>query len=93
MGQINHNILVEYWLFLVNKPCMSPFESFEAAVAAASGQTAFGRIIGVSQQRIWNWLQARKALPADYVLAAEAGTGISRHLLRPDIYPTPTEAE
>ena len=72
---------------------MSPYEAFQAAIVAANGQTAFGRIIGVSQQRVWNWLQAGKHLPADYVLAAEAGTGVSRHLLRPDIYPVPAEAE
>lgn len=66
---------------------MSPHDAFEAAVAAAGGQTKFGRLIGVSQQRVWNWLNQGKVLPADYVLAAEAGTGISRHMLRPDIYP------
>jgi hypothetical protein len=29
----------------------------------------------------------RKSLPAEHVLAVEAATGISRHELRPDIYP------
>ena len=71
---------------------MSPYQAFEAAVAAAGGQTKFGRLIGVSQQRVWNWLNQRKVLPADYVLAAEAGTGVSRHLLRPDIYPLAVQA-
>lgn len=71
---------------------MSPFEAFKAAVAKAGGQTKFGRAIGVSQQRVWNWLSQERVLPADYVLAAERATGVSRHLLRPDIYPVHIEA-
>lgn len=44
------------------------------------------RICGVSQTAVWKWLQIRR-LPPLYVLAVEASTGISRHHLRPDIYP------
>lgn len=72
---------------------MTPFETFEEAVRLAKGQTAFGKIIGVSQQRIWNWLNQGKWLPAEHVLKAEAATGIARHRFRPDIYPAPVEAE
>lgn len=32
-------------------------------------------------------MQSGKRLPAEHVLAVEAATGVSRHLLRPDIYP------
>jgi len=71
---------------------MSPFEALEAAITVAGGQTAFARSIGVTQQRVWNWISNRKQLPAEYVFAAEASTGISRHKLRPDIYPDPAEA-
>lgn len=31
--------------------------------------------------------------PPDCDLRAEAGTGIQRHTMRPDIYPAPAEAE
>lgn len=42
---------------------------------------------GVSQPTVWRWLNQSKQLPAEHVLTAEAATGVSRHLLRPDIYP------
>lgn len=47
------------------------------------------RLIGVTQPSVWAWLDKEKPLPAEYVLAVEAATGISRHDLRPDIYPRP----
>lgn len=42
---------------------------------------------GVSQPTVWAWLNQNKPLPAEFVLKTEAETGISRHELRPDIYP------
>lgn len=59
------------------------------AVRAAGSQSAFGRLIGRSQSTVHDWLADDKPLPAEYVLAVEAATGISRHDLRPDIYPRP----
>ena len=71
----------------------SPFEALREAVAKAGGQAATARICGVSQPAVWKWLQSGKRLPAEYVLAVEAVTGVSRHLLRPDIYPLSLPAE
>lgn len=42
---------------------------------------------GVSQPTVWRWINQSKQLPAHHVLQAEAATGVSRHALRPDIYP------
>jgi len=42
--------------------------------------------VGVKYQAIQQWLQ-RGRVPAERVLAIEAATGVSRHELRPDIYP------
>lgn len=52
-----------------------------------------GRICKKAQPTVWKWLQTSKRLPPEHVLAVEADTGVSRHLLRPDIYPLslPTE--
>lgn len=36
-------------------------------------------------------MQSAKRLPAEHVLAVEAMTGVSRHNLRPDIYPREIE--
>lgn len=41
----------------------------------------------VSQPTVWRWLNQSKQLPPQHVLAAEAATGVSRHFLRPDLYP------
>lgn len=57
------------------------------AVKVAGGQQALAKKIGVSQGHLWCWLNRDKRIPAERVLAIEAATGISRHELRPDIYP------
>lgn len=66
---------------------MTPFEALEAAVEAAGTQCKFADALGVSQPTVWRWLQSSKRLPAEHVLTAERLYGISRHDLRPDIYP------
>jgi len=66
-------------------------EAFRKAVDSAGGQTAFGRIVGCTQGNIWQLLRKGSALPGQYVLKAEAATGVSRHDLRPDLYPRETE--
>lgn len=64
-----------------------PHRAFKEAVAKAGGQTAFAAICGCTQGNIWQLLKKKSLLPAQYVLKAESGTGISRHDLRPDLYP------
>jgi DNA-binding transcriptional regulator YdaS (Cro superfamily) len=72
---------------------LSPFEALIAAVERAGGQSAMARICGVSQTAVWKWLQSSKRLPdlnpagENIVFAVEAATGVSRHHLRPDLYP------
>ncbi len=58
----------------------------QKAVAIAGGQTALARKINLKQAYVWGWLQSGR-IPAERVIAVEAATGISRHELRPDIYP------
>lgn len=65
----------------------TPFEALERAVTKAGSQTALAAICGVSQTAVWKWIQSSKRMPAEYVLRTEEATGISRHDLRPDIYP------
>lgn len=45
----------------------------------------FADKIGVSEQRLQKW--RRTKIPAELVLQIEEKTGISRHELRPDLYP------
>lgn len=66
---------------------LTPFEALELAVAIAGGQSATARLCKVSQAAVWKWLQSGKRLPAEQVLTVSSATGVSPHLLRPDIYP------
>jgi DNA-binding transcriptional regulator YdaS (Cro superfamily) len=68
--------------------CMSTttLSALQDAVSKAGGQTALARAIGKTQGHISQWLK-RKYVPAEDVLKIEAATGVSRHDLRPDIYP------
>jgi len=56
-------------------------------VDAAGSQSKLARALGVSSTAVWKWVQSSKRLPAEYVLTAERLYGVSRHDLRPDIYP------
>lgn len=66
---------------------LTRFEALKLAVEKIGTQQAFADLLGVSQPRVWRWLNQSKQLPAEYVLDIEAATGVSRHDLRPDIYP------
>ena len=61
-------------------------EALITAIKIAGGQSALARAIGKSQGHISVWLK-RRYIPAEMVLPIERATGVSRHLLRPDIYP------
>lgn len=55
----------------------------ETAKRLAGGSTGLARAIGdLTPQAISQW----KVVPADRVLKVEKATGVSRHLLRPDIF-------
>lgn len=69
------------------QPALMPNEALKRAVDALGGQTATARLLGLAQASVWAWLRKGKPLPAEHVLAVEEATGISRHDLRPDIYP------
>lgn len=74
------------------------FEALIKAIEIAGSQSALARVCRVSQTAVWKWVQSSKRLPAEHVLKVEAETGVSRHCLRPDIYPRdhtapPTYAE
>ncbi len=65
------------------------FEALQAAVTKAGGQSQFARQVGTTQPTVWRWLNQSRQLPAEFVLIAERLYGVSRHDLRPDIYPRP----
>ena len=52
------------------------------AIRAAGGVSELARRIGIAQPSVSNW----DRIPAERVLAVEAATGVSRNVLRPDLY-------
>jgi len=69
---------------------MSPDEAFLLAIKRAGGQARYGRdVVDATQQRVSYIFNTHRRMPAEWVLPTERATGISRHYLRPDIYPPP----
>ena len=66
---------------------VGPYDAMIRALEAMGSQAALASLCGVTQPAVWKWVKNGKALPAEYVLKVEASTGISRHDLRPDLYP------
>lgn len=64
-----------------------PHGALVEAVSRIGGQSAMARLCQRSQATVWGWLNVAKQIPAEYVLRVETVTGVSRHQLRPDIYP------
>ena len=63
-------------------------EAFKRALAKFdNNQSEAARAIGTSQQRVSYIVKHETPCPADLVLPCERATGISRHDLRPDLYP------
>lgn len=58
-----------------------------AAIEKLGSQSALAELVGVRQPAVSKWLAKGAPLPAEFVLRVEAETGISRHELRPDVYP------
>ena len=54
----------------------------ERAIDAAGGVAKLARKIGIAQPSVSNW----NRVPAQRVIAVESATGVSRKVLRPDLY-------
>lgn len=58
------------------------------AIERAGSSVRLASLLGVSPQALSQW----KRVPPLRVLDVERVTGVSRHALRPDLYPAPTLA-
>lgn len=63
----------------------SAADLIEAGAKIVGGQKGLADALGVSPQAIHKWKGTR--IPAERVLDFERVTGVSRHRVRPDIYP------
>ena len=59
-----------------------PDQGLQEAIRAVGGVTELARRIGISQPSVSNWSR----VPAERVLAVETISGVSRTILRPDLY-------
>lgn len=62
-------------------------EPLERACRNVGGQTKLAQMIGVGQANVWSWINVSGKTPAEFVLKIEEVSLISRHDLRPDVYP------
>lgn len=62
---------------------MSDKSPLDRAKERVGGQAELAKLLGVTAQAISQWDE----VPPLRVLAVEAATGVSRHELRPDLYP------
>ena len=77
-----------------NRPLVAlPNQAFSDAVDQANGQSNLARIIGKTQSAVSKRLRSGKPIWPEDVLKVEDATGISRHDLRPDIYPLESGAD
>ncbi|MBD1555216.1 transcriptional regulator [Pseudomonas typographi] len=64
---------------------MNPTPLERAILAAGSGK-ALAQLLGVTPMAVSYWKV--RGVPARQALPIEKATGVSRHELRPDLYPT-----
>lgn len=61
----------------------------DEVVKLAGGQAELARRCSTSQPRIWQCVHRNKRIPADLVIPFERAVGgkVTRHDMRPDLYP------
>jgi DNA-binding transcriptional regulator YdaS (Cro superfamily) len=62
---------------------MSRDPALSKAIEAVGNKSVLARHLGLTPQAIDQW----RKVPAERVLQVERASGVSRHLLRPDLYP------
>lgn len=68
-------------------------DALKRACEIAGGQSSLAERIGTTQGQVWYWLRkSKRGVPGEVVLLIERETGVSRHELRPDLYPATDEA-
>jgi len=75
-----------------NTTLITSNDVLEKAIKTMGSQSVLARAIGISQQNVSWWLNKSGVVPAEYVLPIEeatksAGEMVTRHELRPDLYP------
>lgn len=56
-------------------------------------QAELARLIGRKPQQVNRWLRKGQPLPSKFCLIVERATGVSRYVLRPDVFGAEPEGE
>ena len=67
---------------------MRMIEIVEIAAEKAGGAVALSRELGIKHSSLHSW----RRVPAERVLDLERITGVSRHVIRPDVFGPASEA-
>jgi DNA-binding transcriptional regulator YdaS (Cro superfamily) len=69
-------------------------DALKLAVKTLGGHSATAKAIGISQQAVTRKMRHGGRVPAEWCLPLEEATNgkITRHDLRPDLYPDPPDA-
>lgn len=72
----------------------SPRAALEAALKIFGSETAMAAAIGLSQQSVNEVIRSGRNAPPKWCIPLEKATGgqVTRHQLRPDLYPLDDEA-
>lgn len=72
---------------------MSSRDALKLACEKAGSQERLADRIGTTQSRVSYWLvKSKRGVSAEFVLPIERATGVSRHDLRPDLYPVDADS-
>ena len=82
---------MEPWFQKTVMGTIDPTQAVHLAIERAGSKSALGRICGVSHTAVKKWAAGKNRVAAENVLTIEQATGVSRHDLRPDIYPRDDE--
>jgi DNA-binding transcriptional regulator YdaS (Cro superfamily) len=62
-------------------------DEIKGAIQESGGYAAVARQLGVTRASVWDWVNITNRVPAERVIPLEQVIGLSRHVIRPDIYP------
>ncbi|RUV65201.1 MAG: helix-turn-helix domain-containing protein [Mesorhizobium sp.] len=67
--------------------------ALSSACTAVGGEAKLAELIGKTRSHVTTW-KYRGMIPADQVIPIEQASGVSRHVMRPDVFgPAPDQSE
>lgn len=67
--------------------------AFHRAIDLLGGQSKTAECLGCTQSNLSQLITRGSLLPSRHVIRMESASGVSRHSLRPDIYPLPISSD